>query len=173
MKETQVSGIHILIVGYRRPWNVRLRLAAWQWRMALVVVGVVAPLMLALMSYRIIADMAPLVGPPGAQSAHIGSRQGSLHQEVVALSTSTEVGLNALNGEIGVLSTDVARLSVLRDRLAQAAGLTPTAFMIHAPSAPYSAVMTHHAYSSQAMTSLRRLAWELRPPAAGLRHRGL
>lgn len=173
MKETQVSGIHILIVGYRRPWSVRLRLAAWQWRVALVVVGVVAPLMLAFMSYRLIAEMVPLVGSPGTQGTHIESRQGSLHQQVVALSASTEGGLDALAGEIAVLSTDAARLSVLRDRLARAAGLTPTAFIIRAPSVPHAAVTTSPRDSSQAMTSWRRLALALRPPVAGLRHRGL
>lgn len=166
-----MSGVSILVVRHRRPGGVQWSLASWSWRWwVLILAGMVVPLMLAVVSYRVIADMVPPRDAPviGATLGADG-RQG-LHHDVVALSASTAAGLRVLDTEISQLSAVAARLSVLRDRLASAVGLNPAVFAVPRPAV---LPARYRRRRPRVMVPLRRQALALRSPVAVPRRRGL
>lgn len=116
-----------MVVGRRRPIKLQVGFSQRQWRVALVVMVGVVPLLLTVLSYRLFADVV------GVPTTGVGNIPGSLHvlrQQVVALRSNTAAGLDAMGRELTVLDANAVQLSVLRDRLVRVAGLDVSQFRV-------------------------------------------
>lgn len=119
LKETRFDNLSIRIVGHRRPWNLHFRLTARQWKVGLGVIAGVLPLLLAVGVYGVLGQVT---GRSQAASGTLAAASG-LRREVVSLTQTTTAGLDAMALQLGVLNSDAARLTALRNRLVRAAGI--------------------------------------------------
>ncbi|MDA8361213.1 MAG: hypothetical protein M0Z44_04355 [Gammaproteobacteria bacterium] len=163
MKGSDPIRTTVLIVGRRRPWKKQFLLTGRRWQVGFGVVALVVPLMLTVVTYQVWNRLATVDAPTSSASSY-----RALARQVAMISTRTQAGLNALNGELGALAGNAARLSGLRDRLIGTMGLAPVAFRMPAPATPVAsgseAKVRPHA-ASGLMSALHQLAAQLRQEA--------